>query len=203
MRIEYRKKYPYFGKYKIKINVYNKDWSSFETKTKTKNVLDYLTSNFPSDFKWSYSWCVYLKDEALLNKIIKEFPEHICSAYKPAIGYEDLEGVEKKQERVLWYDKYPYKIILKDVTYKNNHEYGLWCEIHLKGNYKLSTGTKKTSFYFMNSFDAMAFKLAFGDNVVKTITADSKKAKKLLKERANNARNEYLEYMEGENETEK
>lgn len=205
MRIEYRKKYPYFGKYKIKIHVFNRDWLfgnntaiSIE-KDKQDKVHDYLISTWTHDkhFRWNGPWNVYLKDDEVFDDVYKEFPDSICSMIRPAPGYEDLEGVGKTEERVLWYDKFPYKIVVS--LGRSSHEPIFWCRENIEGDYRTSSGASVTSFYFMTSFDAMAFKLAFSDKVSKTWVADKTKATKLLKQRMENTIQEYHEYMEGEN----
>lgn len=198
MRIEYRKKHPYFGKYKAKISIYNGRLESRGADYQG-NVKRYLEANYNTEeFKWSGGWNVYLKDESIAAVVDAAFPDYICYLYKPAPGYEDLEGLEENTERVLWYEKYPYKMILS-VGRATNFEQLEWCEDNIEGHVKTSAGSAETSFYFMNSFNAMAFKLAFSDIVVKTYVANPEKAAILLEERMETAAREYHEYLEGEN----
>lgn len=203
MHIEYRKKYPYFGKYKIKISVYHRSWDRNNELSKQQEVRDFLEANYASyeEYKWSGGWNVYLKNEDMFNEVYKKFPDHICYMYKPAPGYEDLVGVDENNERVLWYDKYPYKVVLSVNRSDYFHQVG-WCEGNIDGDFKTSAGRIETSFYFMNSFDTMAFKLAFSDIVVKTYVANSEKAAILLEERMDDAIREYHEYLEGESDDE-
>ena len=50
----------------------------------------------------------------------------------------------------------------------------------------------------MNSLDAMAVKLKYSDKTVSTYVADADKAAYKLKERMDEAKREYYEYLEGE-----
>lgn len=201
MHIEYRKKHPYFGKYKIKISIHNRGWSRDYEFEKQDEIRKYLAANYTSaeDYKWNGGWNVYLKDENIFDEVHAKFPNYICYMYKPAPGYEDLVGGEDTERRVLWYDKYPYKVTLS-VNRDNYFTQLEWCGINIHGDIKTSTGRVETNFYFMNSFDAMAFKLAFSDIVVKTFVANSEKAAILLEERMDAAIREYHEYMEGESD---
>jgi len=155
MRIEYRKKYPYFGKYKIKIHIFNRDWlfghnrvTSIE-KIEQEKVYEYLKSTWKpnKDFKWNDAWNVYVKDDDVFNDVFREFPDSICSMIRPAPGYEDLEGIGKTEEKVLWYDKFPYKIGL-GLGRSTNHEAIMWCQNNIETAFKSSTGSAHTSFLF-------------------------------------------------------
>lgn len=201
MYIEYRKKHPYYGKYKIKISIYNGIWDRLREEKNQENVKKYLEKNYnkDEDFKWCGGWCIYIKNEDMFDDIFIAFPEHICYVYKPAPGYEDLEGVEENIEKILWFDKYPYKVTLS-VNRSTYYDQVAWCEHNIKTDFKTSAGQQETGFYFMTSFDAMAFKLAFSDLVIKTVVANSKKAAIMLKERMEKTTREYYEYLEGESD---
>ena len=201
MHVEYRKKHPYYGKYKLKVSIYNRAWKTVDEVSNQEQVKRYLTTNYVSfdDFKWYSGWNVYIKNEDIFNDLNAAFPDYICYVHRPAPGYENLEGVEENNKRVLWYEKYPYKVVLS----VNRHTYYdqiAWCKDNIKGDVKTSTGQVSTSFYFMNSFDTMAFKLAFSDFVIKTVVANSEKSAILLKERMDTATSEYHEYLEGESD---
>ena len=210
MRVEYRKKYPYFGKYKIKIHVYNRNWIHHTVPLVANNnrgveaieqqkVLDHLKSVWltEKDYKWKDAWNVYLRDEDVFDDVSKKFPDSICTVIRPAPGYEDLEGVGKIEEHVLWFDKFPYRIGTT-IGRGNNNEAILWCNSNIESDYRVSTGTNASSFYFMTSFDTMAFKLRFSDSVTKTGIANKKQATESLKKRIEIATREYNEYLEGE-----
>ena len=203
MRIELRKRHPYFGKYKIKISIFNRSWRtnfSNAAETQQTKVKEYLQKcrNSPKEYKWVDAWNVYLKNEEVFDDVNKAFPDHVGTMYKPAPGYEDLEGVADTEERVLWYEKYPYKVTLLNVSRNNSFEYSKWCVDNIDGDIRTSTGAIEASFYFMNSLDATAFKLAFGDTKTKTYVANKEKAAILLKERMEKSIREYHEYLEGE-----
>lgn len=205
MRTVYRKQHPYYGKYKIKISMYHNSWQYMPTENSTENnILYYFRKNFKEeiDFRWHDNWNIYLKDIAVFDDIYKQFPNYITTIYRPAVGYEHLKRFEGRKKPTLWYEKYSYKIVLKDINRINRHLCDKWCDEHSSADWRASMSGNGASYYFMNSFDAMAFKLAFSDNVVKSISANTDKAKKLLKARVERATKEYIEYLEGENETE-
>lgn len=210
MRTELRRKNPYFGKYKFKIHIYNRKWISGATsypqrhaleQAKQEKVRDFLSSTWKKDvdFKWRDGWNVYLRDEDVFDDVVKNFPDYISWVYRPAPGFEHLDGKGELKERILWFDKFPYKITLAGVDRNTNHTQLKWCEENLEGDVRVSSGSKESSFYLMTSFDAMAFKLAFSDIVNETFVADKKKAEKMLKNRMNTAIQEYHDYLEGEN----
>jgi len=213
-KTELRRKHPYFGKFKFKINVYNKDWvkdyklayPTFLTditdieKEQYIKVKDYLTKYWKveKDFRWNDNWNVYLRDADVYDHVLSRFPTFLSKVIRPAPGYEDLEGRGALNEHILWYGKFSYKISLRNVDSTTNHLYKKWCMENLESDIKYSTGYSDTSFYFMNSFDAMAFKLRFGDYVKDTFIADKDEAAIQLRNRMDQAIQEYNNYMEGE-----
>jgi len=202
MRIEYRKKYPYYGKYKIKFSIgFNFHQTQDERRERAKDVRDYLDNFWKQfdDFKWSNSWNVYIKDDVVFDAIIQEFPEDIGYVYRPAPGYENLTGLSPLQKRILWYDKFPYKFLVKTGNRRNSYEYDNWCSSNIGSDYRKSAGRQSASFYFMNAFDAMAFKLKFSDKIIESQVANNTKAADILKARMEQTIREYEEYLEGEN----
>ena len=203
MNIHYRMSYPYYGHYKYKITI-KYDWQESEPEKKHKqraeNVKNFLTNNWDSvkDYKWSSDWCIYIRDKDVFDDINKNYPNHLQTVYMPAPGYEHLEGKNPRQSRILWYDRYPYKIVLDNVDRKESVEYILWCNENIKGKFRSSSGGNKLSLFFMNSFDALAAKLKYGDHSVKTYMADSEKAAEELRKKMELAKKEYYEYLEGE-----
>ena len=201
MYTHYRMSHPYFGLYKYKISItYDVKENEATFKDRILNVRQFLTSNWKrnDDFKFSNSWNVYLRDKDVFESLTNAFPDSIQTVYLPAPGYEHLDGRKPRQSRVLWYDKFTYKILLKTVSRTESLEILSWCKNNLRGDCKHSSGYASASFYFMNSMDAVAFKLKYSDKIMETEIADVKKASKELKKRIKQATQEYYDYLEGE-----
>lgn len=201
MYTQYRMSYPYFGLYKYKISLvrnFQEHENIFLNRITT--IKDFLKNNWKDgkDYKFTNAWNIYLRDKDVFDNVANNNYNAIQTVYLPAPGYEHLVGKPPRQNKILWYDKFPYKILLDNIERGETVVYLDWCKKNLKGETKCSSGYNSASFYFMNSMDAVAFKLQHGDKVAGTYVADSDKAAELLKERIERANREYYDYIEGE-----
>jgi len=132
-----------------------------------------------------------------------QIKELIIFAYKPAPGYENLEGTEPLKEKTLWYDRYSYKITIfvdrpNKQSVSETDQITLWCDENLKHAYRKSGTWGNVSFFFSNKHDAIAFKLTYGDKVEKQEILNKKLAVKELEKRIRQTENDLKIYLEGE-----
>ncbi len=203
MRTFYRKKHPYYGKYKCKAEF---DWNAIIHAFGDSSLALYLSNliNFDNYMLYGY-YSIYLEEEKHLDIIINDarLGDLIMFVYRPAPGYQTLTGTEPKKEKTLWYDRYSYKITVH-VERPNKHEMAetdnitLWCDENLKHAYRKSGTWGNVSFFFSNKHDAIAFKLTYGDKVEKQEILNKKIAVKKLKERIQKAEKDLEIYLKGE-----
>ena len=101
MRTEYRKKPPYYGKYKYKIELnLSRKISTSRSSAKQNNRLfdeivkfaddDIGVENYKTVFGWSHWRRIYLTDEDKLNIFLgSEYGNLVEYLYKPAPGFEN------------------------------------------------------------------------------------------------------------------
>lgn len=203
MRIFYRKKYPYYGKYKCKIELNWNETKNTFTYYKLVNHIDGLLNK--EDYMMYGYYGIYIKEEKHLDIVADDnrLKDLIVFAYKPAPGYEKLEGTEPKREKLLWYDRFSYKITIDierpDISeVAETDQITLWCDENLKHAYRKSGTWGNVSFFFSNKHDAIAFKLTFGDKVEKQEILTKKLAIKQLKNRIKQTEKDLEIYLEGE-----
>jgi len=203
MRIFYRKKYPYYGKYKCKIEL---NWNETKNTFTYYKLINHVNGLLNKEDYMMYGYYgIYIKEEKHLDIIANDnrLKDLIIFAYKPAPGYEKLEGTEPKREKLLWYDRFSYKITI-DVERPDISEVAetdqitLWCDENLKHTYRKSGTWGNVSFFFSNKHDAIAFKLTFGDKVEKQEILTKKLAIKQLKNRIKKTEKDLEIYLEGE-----
>ncbi len=203
MRTFYRKKYPYYGKYKCKAELNWNDTRNTFTYYKMVDHLNLLLS--PESYMIYGYYSIYVKEEKHLDIILNDaqINELTMFVYRPAVGYETLKGREPKKEKTLWYDKFSYKITIH-VNRPNKGEMAAtdeitrWCDENLQHAYRKSGTWGNVSFFFTSKHDATAFKLTFGDKVEKQEILNKKLAVKGLKKRIGQAKKDLEVYLEGE-----
>lgn len=203
MRIFYRKKYPYYGKYKCKVEL---NWNETRNAFTYIKLVEYLNKLLNrEDYKMYGYYGIYIKEEKHLDIIADDdqMKELIIFAYKPAPGYENLEGTEPLKEKTLWYDRFSYKITIfvdrpNKQSVSETDQITLWCDENLKHAYRKSGTWGNVSFFFSNKHDAIAFKLTFGDKVEKQEILNKKIAVKELEKRIKQTKNDLEIYLKGE-----
>lgn len=203
MRTYYRKKYPYYGKYKCKAEL---NWPETRGTFLYYDLVNHLNQLLNRENYMIYGYySVYVKEEKHLDIILNDtrFKELIMFVYKPASGYEKLKGKELKKEKTLWYDRFSYKITIyvnrpNKGEMTETDEITRWCDENLQNAYRKSGTWGNVSFFFTNKHDATAFKLTFGDKVEKQEILNKKLAVKDLKRRIEKAEKDLEIYLEGE-----
>ncbi len=214
MRTEFRKKSPYYGKYKYKIEIsLAKHVSALRWTAKDENkifnkILAFLDKNIGSEnyktvFGWRHWRRVYLNGEVNLNKILdSKYAQYIEYVYRPAPGFEDNTSKEQSKpgKNALWYGRYPYKVVLDVPPFIDGtlNEIEHWCYENCFGSYRKSGYTGNVSFFFVNPIDATGFKLMFSDRVIKTEMPKKKIAENLLRSRIKEARTDLKDFLEGD-----
>lgn len=203
MRTYYRKKYPYYGKYKCKAELSWNDIRKIFTYPKLVHHLNQLLK--PESYMIYGYYSIYVKEEKHLDIILNDvqFNELIMFVYRPAVGYETLKGKEPNKEKTLWYDRFSYKItIYADRPNKGEiaatDEITRWCDENLQHAYRKSGTWGNVSFFFSHKHDAIAFKLTHGDRIEKQEILNKKIAIRDLKTRITNAEKDLEIYLEGE-----
>lgn len=203
MRTFYRKKYPYYGKYKCKAEL---NWNDASNTFKYSGLTNYLNKLFNrEDYKLYGYYGIYIKEEKHLDIILNDaqLNELIMFVYRPAAGYEKLKGKEPKKEKTLWYDRFSYKITIH-VNRPNKGEMAIadeiirWCDENLQHAYRKSGTWGNISFFFSHKHDAIAFKLTYSDRIEKQEILNKKIAVKDLKTRIKNAKKDLEIYLKGE-----
>jgi len=162
MRTYYRKKYPYYGKYKCKAEL---NWNETTNTFTSYELREYLSTLLNSKDYMIYGYySIYVKKEQHLDIIVNDvrLREMILFAYKPAPGYEKLKGKEPKREKTLWYDKFSYKITIHvnrpdryDVA--ESYKIATWCDENLQNAYQKSGTWGNVNFFFTNKHDATVY----------------------------------------------
>lgn len=203
MRIYYRKKYPYYGKYKCKAEL---SWNETENTFTYPKLVNYLNRIINKEDYMIYGYySIYVKEEKHLDIILSDsrIKELIMFVYMPAVGYEKLEGREPKKEKTLWYDRFSYKITIH-VNRPNKGEIvatdkiTLWCDENLQYAYRKSGTWGNVSFFFSNKHDAVAFKLTFSDIIEKQEILNKKIAVRELKKKIKQTKKDLEIYLKGE-----
>lgn len=210
MRTELRKKHPYYGKYRYKLDVgvFFPIQQAGLTKTKERKealeFIGYIKKNIKKENylmvfnNWSKWPVVYIANKDEVEIVIKsKFNKYIWCFTKPAPGYENKKKPNKDEITSLWYNRYPYKIVLRLNDNIEIEETLEWCEENISRNYTKSGYMGNISYFFINSIDAMAFKLRFSDTVTETKITDDKTAKKWLKDRIRRAEEDLETFLEG------
>lgn len=210
MRTELRKKHPYYGKYRYKLDVgvfYTTQpagWTKAKERKETLEFIDYIKKNIKEENylmvfnSWSRWPVVYIANKDEVEIVIKSrFKIYIWCFTKPAPGYENKKKPNKDEITSLWYNRYPYKIVLRLDDNIEIEETLEWCEENISRNYTKSGYMGNISYFFINSIDAMAFKLRFSDNVKDTKITDDKTAKRWLKDRIRRAEEDLKTFLEG------
>jgi hypothetical protein len=206
MLTNYRMSYPYFGIYKFKLMIRYSLREVYPERTffnRIADIKEYLHNNWVlgDDFKISSGSDLFIRDQSIIDNLLKIYSDDISVMYRPAAGYENLEGKSSRQKNFLWYDKFAYKIKLMNIDRYTTNDYNdviYWCKENLKGDFKSTAGGTTLSLYLMNLPDTMAAKLAFCDKVISTEIADSDEVIKKLRERLHQAKHEFYEYLDGE-----
>lgn len=203
MRTYYRKKYPYYGKYKCKAEL---NWNDMRHTFTYPRLTRYLNQLLKPESYMIYGYySIYVKEEKHLDIILNDvqISELIMFVYRPAIGYEKLKGNEPKKEKTLWYDKFSYKITIH-VDRPNKGEMAAtdeitrWCDENLQHAYRKSGTWGNVSFFFSHKHDAIAFKLTHCDRIEKQEILNKKIAVRDLKKRIKEAEKDLEIYLEGE-----
>lgn len=203
MRTYYRKKYPYYGIYKCKAEL---NWNDTRNKFKYYDLIRKLNKLLGrKNYKLYGYYGLYLKDEKYLDILLNDdLQEHIMFVYKPAPGYEHLTGKAPKEEKKLWYKRYPYKITiaLGQFTPQNDKNEAdtieRWCNENIQHDYMKSGTWGNVSFFFLNKLDAVAFKLTYCDIVEKQHVLNKKDTVKAMNRRIKQARDDLAVYLKGE-----
>jgi len=203
MYVHLRKCYPYYGKFKIKVcfeiprgdHEIQKAWIERACRFFEKNIGD---GNYRTTW-WHVSsfWEVYIKDFEHLEIIEQTYKSQIHGIYKPAPKFEHLEGRSPKSERILYYNRFPYRVIFKLPRGGKIYELVEWCEGNSEGDYKKTGYYGNVSFFFMRATDAAVMKLTWGDYVESTHMPDSSKIEPLLRENVVKAETDLEEFLEG------
>ena len=203
MRVCYRKKYPYYGKYKCKAEL---SWDRARNTFTYPELVNYLNRIINKEDYMIYGYyIIYVKEEKHLDIILSDsrLENIIMFVYRPAVGYENLEGKEPKQEKTLWYDKFSYKITIHvDQPSKGRvvetDKITRWCDENLQYAYRKSGTWGNVSFFFINKHDAVAFKLTFSDIIEKQEILNKKIAVRELKKKIKQTGKDLEIYLEGE-----
>lgn len=204
--IIFRKKRPFFGKYKFKVELsdYTNDSlyrsSSKGRKITFEEIQEYLGTFDEETYKTRppQYLCyipVYIDEEDVLETFLKsKYKKYVVNVFRPAPGYDanDTTAITPGKTS-LWYGRFPYKIVV------NRHytEPLLWCGENCFGDFRKSGYNSNVSFFFMNPIDATGFKLMFSDDVVETKMSDNKIAVKLLRNRVKEARADLKNFLDG------
>lgn len=203
MRTYYRKKYPYYGKYKCKAEL---NWNDMRNAFTYPRLVRHLNQFLkPENYMIYGYYSIYVKEEKHLDIILNDVQinELIMFVYRPAAGYETLKGKEPKKEKTLWYDRFSYKITIH-VDRPNKGEMATtdkitrWCDENLQHAYRKSGTWGNVSFFFAHKHDALAFKLTHSDRIEKQEILNKKIAVKDLKKRIKKAEEDLEIYLEGE-----
>ena len=213
MRTEYRKKPPYYGKYNFKLDTgawqLRQQFGSLGSSvlTEKEGALKFIAFIKTSIKKENYlivnnSWSswpmVYVANIDDIDVIFaSEYKKYIWCFTKPSPGYVNAKKIKKEDRNTLWYGRFPYRIILNISDNLEFEETLEWCEENVQKKYSKSGNLNKVSYYFINSIDAMAFKLRFSDWLHDTKIPDNKLAKKLLKNRIKQAEKDLEIFLEG------
>ena len=197
--IIYRKKHPYYGKYKIKIVL-----DLARTYTNSRMVVS-LCNNKIGGENYSfneYSYEILVKDYKYFSLLEEKIGEYFVKVYQPAPGYENLEGPPPKVEPVLFYNRFPYRIILKMNRRNRTNQLLNWCNENCEGDYRIGNTEKNLTFYFMRMSDVIMAKLIWGDYVTETHIPDTQKAEELLKKNILKAELDLKQFLKGVQEIE-
>lgn len=208
MRTEYRKKPPYYGKYRYKLETGHFHIGNSITKNEEKQIgkeiEDYIKANIKKENYMIVRYCytpwpkIYIVDKKDIDLIFaSEYEKYIWYFTKPSPGYENAVKPKKEDLNSLWYGRYPYKIILRVEDHLNLEETLEWCEENMATNYSKTGYSGSVSYFFINAVDAMAFKLRFSDWIRETKIPDTKQAKRLLQKRVDEAKKDLEIFLEG------
>lgn len=208
MRTEYRKKPPYYKKYKYKLEL---DLSIINSKkaqgTLIIELYDFLdlnigTKNYKPMFYWSYFAQIYLTNDNTLDIIRNSiYGKCIKCLWRPAPGFEDIKNIKpnKPGESALWYGRFPYKIIIEiksaDIELIEAEH---WCLENCFSSYRKSGYAGDVSFFFISSIDAIGFKLRFSDQIITTKMPSKKIAEQLFRKRIEDAKVDLNDFLEGD-----
>lgn len=209
MMIYYRKKYPYYGRYKCKAELnycynYTNNAGIKPTSFDLIKRLNQLLSQ--ENYKLYGHYCIYIKEEKHLDILLNDikFKDILLYVYKPAPGYEHLTGKEPDEKKTLWYKRFSYKIMIRNESSRNKSSVDnlnkiiTWCDENLQNAYQRCGIYNKVTFFFSNKHDAAAFKLAFSDKIEKQEILDKNIVVKELKKRIKQAREDLKIYLKGE-----
>lgn len=203
MHIHLRKCYPYYGKYKIRISFSIPGKTDYQKIQWMKLIHEFLKENIGDEnykrigHSCNSYWTVYIKDFEHLEIIEKVYKKQIWLIHKPAPGYEHLEGRAPKQERILYYNRFPYRIVFNLPHDNTIYELVEWCEENSQSEFKKSGYFGNVSFYFMRPGDAAMMKLIWGDHVVDTHMPDASKIEPLLRDNIAKAEADLEDFLEG------
>lgn len=208
MRTEYRKKPPYYRKYKYKIEL---ELSPNGGKAKgykslVHDMFVFFNKNIGStNYRQSSGWCywiqIYLTNDDSLNMVLgSDYRKYLKCLWRPAPGFENInsEKVSKPGKNALWYGRYPYKIIIKIESGTTElHEAEYWCLENCFSDHRKSGYSNSVRFFFINPIDATGFKLRFSDQIVNTEMPTDKIAEQLLRNRIKEAKIDLNDFLEG------
>lgn len=200
MLIKLRKSYPYYGKFKFKMDlgIYKLRLAREDRVLYHKEVIGYLEQTFNEDDFYWYGDYIYLIDQQSVDRFIDEFGYMVSTLHKPSPGYEQLTGRPVPEERCLWYNRFPFKISLNIGTSHEIYNSIIeWCERHIQYNYRKNCTTCSSSLFFISMLDAGAFKLTFSDYITDSFIPNKEKARMMLQKRVDQAEQDLSDYLDG------
>ena len=99
MRTFYRKKYPYYGKYKCKTEL---NWNTTRNMFTYPQLVNYLNNLLnPENYMIYGYYSIYVEEEKHLDILMNDTQLEGLTmfVYRPAAGYEKLKGKEPKREK--------------------------------------------------------------------------------------------------------
>lgn len=199
---EYRESYMYWDKFRIKIVLDASQNNSFPH-CRDNAIYGYLKKRYiDKDFRMEGGRLIYLKDDEMYNYFCLKYANRIRYQYFQAPGYEN--SIRKDFENIngLWYERYPFKIHLKDNSLTRKFlksEIEPWIKENVEHGWTKNGISRSISFFFVSKLDAIAFKLTFADLVKSSEERAPRLTKKLLKARIESAKKDLEAYVEGLN----